>query len=101
MGLKHKQLWIVLAANIILCVLFASSNLSIWREVNLPDRQSHWDATWIQVNHIQVPGVPPVSGFILMLNWPFWLFWISTAVNVLFVFNLIRKQEKEDPTVPS
>ncbi len=92
-----RQLKTVIIVNFLLILFFVSVNYGIWNEFS-----SHIEAlgftrmgpVWIEHT---LSGAffngnwVGIGGTVMMLNWPFWLFFISTAVNLYFIVRLSKR----------
>ncbi len=90
MNLQRLPMVAVLA-NIAISAFFVYVSMFAWDF--LDGHISHWDMFWINAHSPSIPGIPP-SGFnISMPNYLFWLFFLSTALNLYFIFRLQRSKE--------
>ena len=82
-----KLLGIIVVVNAVLIWLFVSANYFIGNELNsYPNelRYIRWSLFLIQDSHA-------ASGAIVQIpNYPFWLFFASTAINLFFIIISLR-----------
>ena len=87
---------LVILFNVMFSVLFVFSNYYIWDSLK---EYPYTTATW---SPIMVSYVPRLfeNGELISLqtikeipNFPFWLFFISTAVNLFFIIILLKSKE--------
>jgi hypothetical protein len=94
-----KKLSIILTVNIILILLFVYATYSIGNEFNrYPDSlfYIHWNPLLIQYNLAGsfVNGNWVAVGALGdIVNFPFLLFFASTAINLFFIILLLRQKE--------
>jgi len=95
-----KKLATIAVINAVIAGLFVLTSYNLAAEFNgyPQDLLSvHWDFFgWITVNHAGslVNGdFMPVGATSLHLDFPFWLFFVSTAVNLSFIVKLLKDQE--------
>jgi hypothetical protein len=91
---KSVQLLVaVIAFNVVIGALFVVSNYHIWNAVNPLDYTS---PNWGPLNIAYVPRFFVDGEFILeqmivvLVNYPFWLFWVTMIGNILFAIALQR-----------
>jgi hypothetical protein len=82
---KSKLLAIAVTANVTLVLLFAYSNFSIWNELNhyqlIAGSLSPFSINFVSKSVVD-GGLPLATGGLFSSpNYPFWLFFISTALN--------------------
>jgi hypothetical protein len=90
--------WILLV-NTLLAISFVYINFSIWDNMNRQDLISgNWNPFTISfVGKAVVNNELPLAtdGLFINPNYPFWLFFLSTTVNLFFIFKLQRSKEKK------
>jgi hypothetical protein len=97
--MRLKKLRTILLLNIILILLFVYADYSIGNEFNkYPDSfyYIHWNPLVIQYNHAGsfVNGNWVAVGALGdMINFPFLLFFASTAINLFFIILMISEKE--------
>jgi hypothetical protein len=90
-------------ANILLALLFVYGNYGIWSEFNNYNGLSNVRMTpiWIQDYHaggLSNGNFIATGAFVLMANTPFWIYFVSTATNLIIIFYLITSKEtKKNP----
>jgi hypothetical protein len=90
----------VITVNVLLVLLFIYFNYSIWTEVNGSNGilliASHWGPIGISAPHYSYfNGVLNQSlGIYWYYNFPYWLFFVSTAVNLYFIAKLQEQNNK-------
>jgi len=80
--------------NVVLSLLFVFSNLYVWYTVNRwlsGGSGSLWSAFQITLYPISENAMSPI---IPVDNFPFWLFWVTIAINMYFIIRL--QSSKED-----
>ncbi|NLE06264.1 MAG: hypothetical protein GX638_15870 [Crenarchaeota archaeon] len=94
-----RALRTIIVVNVLLLVFFILANFWIWGEFN-----SHINALgsgmlgpiWLQhtLSGAFVNGEwIGIGATTLILNFPFWLFFISTAINLYFIYRLQRSKD--------
>jgi hypothetical protein len=98
-----RKLRIAVIANVLLVLIFVYSNFSIWDMLNEHSLiQGSW-TPWLvdYVGKAVLPGEKPLAtgGLLISPNYPFWLFFLSTAVNLYLLIRLQRSKEtKQNPS---
>ena len=90
----------VIIVNVFLILFFVYSNYGIWSEFNSQGGlgTSGLGPVWIEraVSGAFIDGQwIAIGGSIMILNWPFWLFFISTAVNLYFIVKLVKSKQNQ------
>jgi hypothetical protein len=101
-----KKLSIILAVNAIIVLFFVWTSYSIASNFsNYPNElvMVHWNFFgYFDIYHAGglVNGTFVATGaHDLFIDFPFWLFFVSTAANLLFIIILLRQKEtKQKPT---
>lgn len=96
----HKIVKNPVIANLILAVLFVIQNYGLWDEFNSESQipiigSVHFDPFWIQFNQRMVftsNNWVDLTGVYSVPNFPFWLFFITIAVNLYFIYKLSKIQ---------
>jgi len=95
----------IIIINSLLVLLFIAVNYGIWSQFNSNGNAlgfSRWNPFWITDIHsgVLVNGNwMALSGMVIFPNFPFWLFFISTAINLYFVYKLTKdKETKPNPS---
>lgn len=94
-----RKLLPVILVNVLLVVLFVWSNYGIWDLF-----PNHQDVGYTVMNAVQVTHgwigdvredgtVVGVGSIRSSFNFPYWLFFISTAFNLLFITRLVKAQQ--------
>jgi len=94
----HKIAQYAIVTNIILALVFVYSNFSLWNFVNAEYPflvASHWSPLGIVAPHYQYTdgNISLIQTPFLTFNYPFWIFWIAIAVNLVFIIKLGRDRE--------
>jgi hypothetical protein len=82
--------------NVMLGVLFVSSNYYIWNTIDqLPYTSPHWNPLHVSyVPRIYVNGMFVYAQTVITIpNFPFWLFWVAMIANILFAVLLQRSKQ--------
>jgi hypothetical protein len=79
-----KQLIVILLFNLVIGVLFLLFNNYLWTEASYVEM----DAFYIIAHGLVDPAF-----WTTHFNYIFWLFWLSTVVNLLFIIQLQRSKE--------
>ena len=98
---KKRLLFGMILVNLLLGVLFVASNYIIWDEVNAQEFASpHWGPlTVIYSPRMYVDGVlSTLTTFVLLINFPFLLFWVAMIVNMWLGFLLFKNKGAETST---
>jgi hypothetical protein len=91
----RRQLITAIIVNAFLVLFFIYSNFSIW---NMLNEYQLIEGSWspLSVAYVGkgfVGGAPLATGGLLFSpNYPFWLFFISTAINLYLIIKLQRKK---------
>jgi hypothetical protein len=93
-----KNLRTVIIVNAFLILLFVSSNYAVWTQFNSDHDLgfSRWNPFWIQDNisgGLVNGNFIGIGASIIMPNYPFWLFFVSIAVNFYLISRLQRNKE--------
>jgi hypothetical protein len=95
--IKDSKLMIL--ANVFLSLLFVLANYGIGNEFNsYPHdlRYIHWSPFLIQDSHAYTfvnGNLVGIGGDVLIYNFPFWIFFVAIAVNIIFFYRLQRTKE--------
>ncbi len=84
-----KQFTAILLFNLVIGMFFLLFNNYLWTEASYVEM----DAFYIAVHGIIDPAFWNIH-----YNYLFWLFWLSTAVNLIFIINLERSKETKTNT---
>jgi hypothetical protein len=93
-----RKLLPVILVNSVLALLFIYLNYSIWNEVNGSNGilliTSHWGPIGISASHYSYANglLHQSLGIYWYYNFPYWLFFISTAVNLYFIAKFARNK---------
>jgi hypothetical protein len=82
-----------IVTNVVLSLLFVFSNLYVWNKVNNwlgGGSGSLWSAFQITLYPISENVMSPI---IPVNNFPFWLFWVTIAINMYFIIKLQNSKE--------
>jgi hypothetical protein len=93
--MSKKTLFIVMILiNVFLGVLFVFSNYTIWNKVNADNYSSpYWNPMVISyVYRNYSHGELVYDGLVFISNYPFWVFWVSMIVNILFGIMLLKSK---------
>ncbi len=100
-----KQFKLIILVNALLILLFVLSEYQIGSELNsYPNdlRYIRWSPFDIQDSHAYTfvnGNLVGIGGHVLMLNFPFWLFFAAIAINMYFIYRLQRSKEtKQTPS---
>jgi len=99
----HKIAQYAIVTNIILALVFVYSNFSLWNFVNAEYPYlvaSHWSPLGIVAPHyLYTDGsISQIQSPFLAFNYPFWIFWIAIALNLVFIIMLGRGKEAKQRT---
>jgi choline-glycine betaine transporter len=91
-----------IVVNIILALVFVYSNFSLWNFVNAEYPflvASHWSPLGIVAPHyLYTDGnISQIQTPFLAFNYPFWIFWIMLAINLVFIIKFGRERETHSP----
>ena len=75
-------------ANVVLGLSFLASNHFIWGLFDNGHFMRNMNPLTITMDTVEPVPILPLVFF----NFPFWLFWISTAVNLFFIIKPLRKE---------
>jgi hypothetical protein len=76
-------------ANIVLGLPFLAANYFIWGLFDNGHFMRNMSPLTITMDTVEPVPMPPL----VLFNFPFWLFWISTAVNLFFIMKLLRSEK--------
>jgi len=93
-----RQLRTIIIVNAVLILLFILTNYGIWDVVTSNTHLGHTsmnafnvvESLWGDVVDGQICRI---DGMFIMPNFPFWLFFVAIAVNLLFIIKLQRSKE--------
>ncbi len=95
-----RKIAIIVTLNAILVLFFAWTSYAIAYNLNNPPNtllSVHSDFFgWISINHagyLENGNYVPFGASTLMINYPFWLFFASTAINLGYIVKLLKEQE--------
>jgi len=83
----------MIVTNVVLGLLFVCSNLYVWNRVNTSldaGMGSQWSAFQITLYPISMNAMSPA---VPVNNFPFWLFWVTIAINMYFIIRLQNSKE--------
>lgn len=86
-----KEIRAIIVFNVALALFYCWYNFFMWAEFNSHEFvKSHWDilSVWVTLG-------PGVKGIVIMFNVPFWLFWVSMAVNMYYIVKLQKSKETQ------
>jgi disulfide bond formation protein DsbB len=91
-----------IAINLILALAFVYSNFSLWSFVNAESPflvASHWSPLGIVAPHyLYTDGsISQIQTPFLAFNYPFWIFWITLAMNLFFIVKFGKGRETPSP----
>jgi hypothetical protein len=100
-----KKIFLVaIIVNTLLVLLFVYSNYGIWNEFNNYNGLSTVRMTPFLIQDYHAGGFSngnfiATGAFILMTNTPFWIYFVSIAINLVIIFYLIASKEiKQKPS---
>jgi hypothetical protein len=100
-----KQFKLIILVNALLILLFVLSEYQIGNELNsYPNdlRYIRWSPFDIQDSHAYAfvnGNLVGIGAHVLMLNFPFWLFFTAIAINMYFIYRLQKsKDTKQTPS---
>jgi len=79
-----RQLKIVILVNVLISLLFLLLNLHLWTSFGVVEMDAF---------HIVAHEKMDAAFWVDYPNFLFWLFWLSTAVNLYFIVTLQRSKE--------
>jgi hypothetical protein len=83
------MLGIIVAVNAFLIWLYVSSNYSIANEIN----SNSMTESYFRQSPFSIQFTNPATGALFVIsNFPFWLFFVSTAINLFFILILLRSK---------
>ena len=95
-----RKLSTIVLLNVILMLLFVLTSYSIANDLNSRPNaliSVHWNFFgWSEINYV---GTLVNGNFIavgspsLFVDFPFWLFFVSTAINIAYIVKLLNEQE--------
>ena len=98
----------VIIVNILLVLFFVYSNYSIWNFFNSNFNSNNnlgtiqMNPTWISgyiAGYLSKGNFIPTGYFLSAPNLTFWLFFVSTAINLIFIFYFVLSSEtKQNPS---
>ena len=92
----RKIIMIAVLLNVFLILFFILSNLAIWNTLNGYELlQGSWSPLSINYFERAQVGGPPLAtgGGLFSPNLPFWLFFISTAINLYLIIRLQKTKK--------
>jgi hypothetical protein len=97
-----KQFKQMIFVNILLILLFLIANYAMWNIVDIYPILGNTIMNPINVivsmwGEVVDGEIHRADGMGIMPNFPFWLFFISTAVNIYFITKLQRSKETKQP----
>jgi hypothetical protein len=93
-----KKLTLIIVVNAVLILLFVITNYGIWNIVDIYPILGNTVMNPINVivsmwGEVVNGEIYRADGMGIMLNFPFWLFFISTAVNLYFIVKLSKESK--------
>jgi TRAP-type C4-dicarboxylate transport system permease small subunit len=94
----------VIIVNILLLLFFVYANYSMWNYFNSNFNNNNelgtiqMNPTWIQgycAGYLSRGNFVPTGYFLSTPNLPFWLFFVSTAINLIFIVYFVLIKEKK------
>jgi hypothetical protein len=85
-----RQFKLMILLNILLSLVFVALNLAYDDYGNIPGHAVQWTPLWLRFYNYALP-VPDMG--ITIPNFTFYLFWLSTIVNLYFIIRLQRSKE--------
>ena len=87
----------IIIVNAVLILLFVASNYGIWDMVNSNTHLGHTSMNAINIvesmwGDVIDGNIERINGLSILPNLPFWLFFVTVAVNLYFIFKLSKKQ---------
>ena len=95
-----RKLTLIVVVNVVLILLFVVTNYGMWNMVDTYPILGHTEMNPLNViasmwGEVVDGEIYRVEGFRIMPNFPFWLFFVSTAVNLYFIVNQERIKTKQ------
>jgi hypothetical protein len=96
--MASKSLRTILAVNVVLILLFVVSNYALWDMLN---SYTHLGRTVMNPLNVILSmwgdvvdgNIERISGLKIFPNFPFWIFFLTVAINLLFIYQL-KKDDK-------
>lgn len=94
----------IISINLFLASLFLIINVGTWSIFNVTGiiGNIHFDPFWITFTERMVytgGNWQPLTAVVTQPNLSFWLFYASTALNIIFIYRLSRRKEtKQNPS---
>ena len=87
----------IIIVNAALILLFVASNYVVWDMVNSNTHLGHTSMNAINIvesmwGDVIDGNIERINGLSILPNLPFWLFFVTVAVNLYFIFKLSKKQ---------
>ena len=87
----------IIIVNAVLILLFVASNYGIWDMVNSNTHLGHTSMNAVNIvesmwGDVVDGNIERINGLSILPNLPFWLFFVTVAVNLYFIFKLSKKQ---------
>ncbi len=99
---RRRAIITVIIVNVLLVLFFVYVNYSMWNYFN-SNFNSYGNLGTIQMNPTWISGhiagwlingnFVPTGYFLSTPNLPFWLFFVSTAINLIFIFYFVVIKE--------
>jgi hypothetical protein len=94
--LPLRKLTLIIIVNAVLILLFVITNYSMWNMVDTYPILGHTVMNPLNViasmwGEVVDGEIYRVQGLRIMLNYPFWLFFVSTAINLYFIVKLNKE----------
>lgn len=91
--MKLRNIFVI---NAVLLLLFVLANYAVWDMVNSNTHLGHTSMNPINIvesmwGDVVDGNVERIDGLSIMFNFPFWLFFVSVAVNLFFIFKQNKK----------
>jgi TRAP-type C4-dicarboxylate transport system permease small subunit len=100
---QHRRAIItVIVVNVLLVLFFVYINYTIWNYFNSNFNSNNnlgtiqMNPTWISgyiAGYLSKGNFIPTGYFLSTPNLPFWLFFVSTAINLIFIFYFVLSSE--------
>jgi len=104
--LTLRKLLPAIIVNVVLVLFFIYSNFAIWGMVNGTSINyangnynynlvtSHWSPFGVDARHFSYynGSFGTVAGIFWSYNFPYWLFFVSTAINIYFIAKLAKNK---------
>ncbi len=93
-----RKLTLIVVVNVVLILLFVVTNYGMWNMVDTYPILGHTVMNPINVivsmwGEVVDGEIYRISGIGIMPNFPFWLFFVSTAVNLYFIVKLSKESK--------